>query len=113
MQQRPAGYTVTPHGAEQQMRSATTHVSTGDLSARANVAQSESLAAREGFGRSMRRRAIYTCDTITHREEGEGGQFGGRLLLWLQGHGKEPVVILVQDYSLRVACAHHGISWQG
>lgn len=37
---------------------------------------------------------------MTHREEGEAGDFDCGLLLRLQRHGEEPVVVLVQDHTL-------------
>jgi hypothetical protein len=39
---------------------------------------------------------------MPHREKGEGSHFSGSLLLWLEGHSEEPVVVLVQADPLQV-----------
>jgi hypothetical protein len=39
---------------------------------------------------------------MPHREEGEGSHFGCSLLLWLERHGEEPVVVLVQADPLQM-----------
>ena len=39
---------------------------------------------------------------LPHREKGEGSHLGRSLLLWLEGHSKEPVVVLVQADPLQM-----------